>query len=124
MSAVAVTFTDTGDLVGRVAHGWLNGQPLKFATIVSTTGISTSATYFVVNRAADTFQVAATLGGAALGERGWFMGRSIQKRQAKGLTNVDSFEILRSCSIYRTCSVLVNESNEPDHLTSCKACPP
>jgi hypothetical protein len=47
-------------------------------------------------------KVCPTLGGAALGVRGWFMGRSIQKRQAKGLTKVDSFEILRFHSIYRT----------------------
>jgi hypothetical protein len=66
MTALAVTFSDSGDSVGRIAHGLQNNQPLKFTTIVSTTGISTSATYFVVNRAADTFQVAATLGGAAL----------------------------------------------------------
>ena len=41
MTAVAVTFTDSGDIVGRVAHGWLNGQRLNFASIAGTTGIST-----------------------------------------------------------------------------------
>jgi hypothetical protein len=66
MTAVAVTFTDSGDLVGRVAHGWLNGQRMNFATIAGTTGLSTHVTYYVVNRTADAFQVAATAGGAAL----------------------------------------------------------
>lgn len=66
MTALAVTFTQTGNLVGRVAHGWPNGQRLNFASIVGTTGISTHVTYFVVNRTADAFQLAATAGGAVL----------------------------------------------------------
>lgn len=66
MIPVAVTFADTGDLVQRVAHGWLNGQRINFATITGTTGLATHTTYFVVNRSADAFQVAATAGGAAL----------------------------------------------------------
>lgn len=64
--AVAVTFTDTGDTVNRTAHGYQNGQRVNFATIVTTTGISTHTTYFVVGRTANTFQVASTLGGSAL----------------------------------------------------------
>lgn len=64
--AVAVTFTDSGDTVNRTAHGYQNGQPVVFDTIVTTTGISVDTTYYVVNRAANTFQVASTLGGTAL----------------------------------------------------------
>jgi hypothetical protein len=64
--AVAVTFTDAGDTVNRTAHGYQNGQRVNFASIVSTTGISTHTTYFVVGRTANTFQVASTLGGSAL----------------------------------------------------------
>lgn len=64
--AVAVTFTDTGDTVNRTAHGYQNGQRVNFATIVTTTGISTHTTYFVVGRTANTFQVASTIGGSAL----------------------------------------------------------
>jgi hypothetical protein len=63
--AVAVTFQDTGDTVTRTAHGIANGTPVSFATIVTTTGIATYTTYFVVNATADTFQVADTVGGAA-----------------------------------------------------------
>lgn len=66
MTSFAVTFADAGDLVTRVAHGWLNGQRLAFAAITGTTGLALHTTYFVVNRTADTFQLAATLGGAAL----------------------------------------------------------
>ena len=64
--AVACTFTDAGDTVGLTAHGWDNGQQVAFSTITSTTGISTYTTYFIVNKAANTFQVATTAGGSAL----------------------------------------------------------
>jgi surface protein len=64
-TAVAVTFQDTGDTVTRTAHGLANDTPISFATIVTTTGITTWTTYYVVNATADTFQVADTVGGAA-----------------------------------------------------------
>src|SRR5574337_1303422 len=65
-SAVAVTFTDSGDTVNRTAHGFQNGQKIAFSAITSTTGISTYTTYYVVNTTADTFQVASSIGGSAI----------------------------------------------------------
>jgi hypothetical protein len=65
-TAVACTFQDAGDTVTEVAHGLSNGDEVSFATIVTTTGIVANTIYFVVNRTTDTFQVAATSGGAAL----------------------------------------------------------
>lgn len=65
-TAVAVTFTDVGDLVTRTAHGLLNGQIVSFPTIVTTTGIVVNTPYYVVNKAANTFQVSLTNGGAAI----------------------------------------------------------
>jgi surface protein len=65
-TAIACTFTDAGDLVTKNAHGLSNGDRVSFATIVTTTGILTNTIYFVINAAADTFQVAATSGGAAI----------------------------------------------------------
>ena len=65
-SAVACTFTDSGDTVNLTAHGWQNGQVVNFAAITSTTGISTFTKYYIVNRAADTFQVSTTIGGGAV----------------------------------------------------------
>lgn len=65
-TAVAVTFQDAGDTVTRTAHGLANGTRVSFASITSTTGISTYTYYYVVNAATDTFQVAATAGGGAL----------------------------------------------------------
>jgi hypothetical protein len=63
---VSCTFTDVGDLVTATAHGLANDDTVIFETIVSTTGIVVDTTYWVVNKAANTFQVAATQGGAAL----------------------------------------------------------
>ena len=62
----AVTFTDAGDLVNLTAHGLSDGDEVSFSVITTTTGIVINTIYFVVNAAADTFQVASTLGGAAL----------------------------------------------------------
>ena len=64
-TAVACTFQDAGDTVTEVGHGLSNGDEVSFATIVSTTGIVINNIYYVVNAAADTFQVATTPGGAA-----------------------------------------------------------
>ena len=65
-TAIACTFTDAGDLVTKTAHGLSNGDHVSFATIVTTTGIVTNTIYFVISAATDTFQVAATSGGAAI----------------------------------------------------------
>jgi surface protein len=65
-TAIACTFTDTGDLVTKTAHGLSNGDEVSFATIVTTTGIVINKIYFVISAATDTFQVAATSGGAAV----------------------------------------------------------
>ncbi len=64
---LAVTFTDTGDLVSTAsAHGLDNGKEISFTAITTTTGISKSTKYFVINATSNSFQVAATLGGAAI----------------------------------------------------------
>jgi len=65
-SAANVTFTDVGDVVTLNGHGLVNGTVVSFATVVNTTGIATSTNYYVVSSAANTFQVSATYGGAAL----------------------------------------------------------
>ena len=64
--AVAVTMQDAGDTVTRVAHGLANGTEVSFATIVTTTGVVVYTRYYVINTAANTFQVSLTLGGSAI----------------------------------------------------------
>jgi hypothetical protein len=65
-TAKAVTFTDTGDLVNRTAHGLSNGMKISFSSITSTTGIVVNTPYYVINASANTFQVSLTLGGSAI----------------------------------------------------------
>ena len=65
-TAKAVTFTDAGDLVNRTAHGLSNGRKISFSSITSTTGIVVNTPYYVINAAANTFQVSLTLGGSAI----------------------------------------------------------
>jgi len=59
----AVTFQGTGDTVTYANHGYVTGYPLKFKTIVTTTGITTNTTYYVKNPQTNTFQLSATPGG-------------------------------------------------------------
>jgi len=61
-----VTFTDSGDLVTRTAHGYSNDMQVQFFNITSTTGISNGQFYYVINATANTFQVSATAGGTAV----------------------------------------------------------
>ncbi|AFM14722.1 Ig-like domain-containing protein [Turneriella parva] len=61
-----VSFTDAGDIVTLNGHGMSNGTPVTFSTIDLTTGVSINTTYYVVNSAANTFQLASLPGGAVL----------------------------------------------------------
>jgi hypothetical protein len=61
-----ITFVDTGDLVHQVAHGRAAGDRVMLDSIVSTTGISTDKSYYVINPTADTFQLSLTVGGGAV----------------------------------------------------------
>jgi hypothetical protein len=65
-TGVTCAFADSGDLVTANAHGLRNGQKVIFTDVTTTTGITENTDYYVVNAAANTFQVAATVGGAAL----------------------------------------------------------
>jgi len=63
---LAVTFTDAGDLVGATAHSLQNNDIISFNSIVSTTGLTTWKTYYVINANANDFQVSETVGGSAV----------------------------------------------------------
>lgn len=82
-ATLAVTTTDAGDLFTATAHGLSNGTPLTFTSITTTTGVSVGVTYYVVTTAANTFQVAATPGGAAIAIT--TDGSAVVSQQAMGL---------------------------------------
>jgi len=61
-----VSFVSATSTVSRTAHGYTNGELVKFYNIQTTTGISEGVGYYVVSTTADTFQVSLTVGGAAI----------------------------------------------------------
>ncbi|MDQ5862787.1 MAG: hypothetical protein M3536_11055 [Actinomycetota bacterium] len=66
-ASVAATLTVTGSTVTATGHGMVAGQRLTFSAITGTTGITNGTTYYVAGTVtANTFQVAASLGGAAI----------------------------------------------------------
>ena len=52
-----VTFQDSTNTVTRTAHGYVNGDTVKFYNIVTTTGISEETPYYVIDASTDTFKV-------------------------------------------------------------------
>jgi len=61
-----VTFQNTGDTVTLAGHSYFNQDPVSFSTITTTTGIVINTIYYVINRTTNTFQLSATVDGAAL----------------------------------------------------------
>jgi hypothetical protein len=62
----SATLTDAGDTVTINGHGQAAGTAVQLANLTSTTGVSNAVEYYVVNPTTNTFQLAATKGGAAL----------------------------------------------------------
>ncbi|HYD58976.1 MAG TPA: hypothetical protein VEC35_01380 [Noviherbaspirillum sp.] len=68
--AVTISIASPG-VVTWAAHGLSSGTPVSFATSGALpTGLAAATTYYVVNPTTDTFQVAATAGGAAINTSG------------------------------------------------------
>jgi surface protein len=61
-----VTLTDTGNLVGRTAHGFSDGMVVTLWNIAGTTGPVNGQQYYVINATLDTFQISLAPGGSAV----------------------------------------------------------
>ena len=69
-------------VVTNLNHGLLNGNPVVFTTSGALpTGLTAGATYYVINRTTDTFQVSATVGGTAINTSGTQSGTHILHRR-------------------------------------------
>lgn len=66
-AGLAVTFTDTGDLVTLANHGLKLGDTVLFTSITSTTGISITTIYYVIQASTSTFKLASSLANASAG---------------------------------------------------------
>lgn len=62
----SVTATAAGDLFTSAAHGYANGNLVVFSGMTGGAGIKAGDPYFVIGVTANTFQVAKTVGGAAV----------------------------------------------------------
>jgi len=62
----SVTSTIASSLFTKTAHGIPNGTPVVLTGLSTTTGVTNSQLYYVTATAANTFQLAATPGGAAI----------------------------------------------------------
>jgi len=70
-SATATISIASPGVVTWAAHGLLNNMPIKFSTTGTLpTGIVAGVTYWIVNKATDTFEVAATPGGTSINTSG------------------------------------------------------
>jgi len=66
-TAQAVTFTDSGDLVGLTGHGFSVGDVVVFPTVTTTTGLTANTRVFVKTVPdANSFTLSATSGGSTL----------------------------------------------------------
>jgi surface protein len=92
-TAVAVTFQDAEDTVTRTAHGLDNGTIVSFSTITSTTGIAIYTQYYVINATADTFQLSATSGGAAIALTTNGSGNMLYPAYITAITTNSSFQM-------------------------------
>lgn len=92
-TAHAVTFTDSGDLVGLTAHGFSVGDVIVFPTITTTTGATVNTRYFVKTVPdANTFTISATSGGSTVtlttdGTGTVIKAREVRLRMANQATN-------------------------------------
>lgn len=62
----SVTGVDSTDTFTKTAHGWQNGQSVVLSSLTGGSALSTSTTYYIVNRAANTFQLSTSVGGGAV----------------------------------------------------------
>lgn len=62
-AATGVTSTDA---ITSTAHGYLDGDPVKFVSKTGGSSIVVGTTYYVRDKTANTFKIASTVGGAAL----------------------------------------------------------
>lgn len=79
--AFTVTIASPGVFTSN-GHGYANGTPVKLATTGALpTGLTAGTTYYVVNTATNTFNLAATVGGSAINTSGTQSGAHTATRQ-------------------------------------------
>lgn len=62
----AITGVASTDVFTSAAHGYANGDPVVLSGLTGGTGLVTGDIYFVIGQTTNTFQLARTVGGAAV----------------------------------------------------------
>lgn len=65
-TGLAVTGVNSSDVLTATAHGYANGDLVVFTALTGGAGLAVGSPYFVIGVTANTFQVARTVGGAAV----------------------------------------------------------
>lgn len=65
-TVTAISTDVTANTFNKTAHGYANTTPVVLTGLSNTTGINNSVVYFVVNTAANTFQLATAIGGTPI----------------------------------------------------------
>lgn len=99
-TTVTVSIASPG-VVTWTAHGLINGQAVQLSTTGALpTGLTAGTVYYVVNKAADTFELAATLGGASINTSGTQSG----VHTATAMTYITDANNPRSMSVTKAAS--------------------
>ena len=85
-TGITVVSDVSADTLTLITHGLPDGTPVAFSSLGTTTGVSLWTIYYVVSSAANTFQVATTVGGAVIDLTG--TGGNMVVRYANYITNI------------------------------------
>jgi hypothetical protein len=98
------------DTLTLINHGLPDGTPVAFSSLGTTTGVSLWTIYYVVSTAANTFQVATTIGGAAIDLTG--TGGNMTVRYANYITSITA-----NTSIDTSTPMATSGTNNLDYRT-------
>ncbi len=94
-----VILTDATDLFSKSGHGLVNNDIVVVSSIITTTGLSTTIAYYVINVSGDDFQVSLTPGGAAVVLSGGNGSCSIRKAKVIALTRIQPDDIIELLTV-------------------------
>ena len=92
--------TDTGDLIEYNSHGLFNGDVVYFTNIVTTTGLTSGDSYYVINATQTTFQVALIKGGSNV--------IALTTNGSADVTQISSTKTYSSSEFYSDLAILQN----------------
>jgi hypothetical protein len=109
-TGIIVVSDVSADTLTLIGHGLPDDTPVAFSSLGTTTGVSLWTIYYVVSTAANTFQVATTIGGAAIDLTG--TGGNMTVRYANYITSITT-----NTSIDTSTPMATSGTNNLDYRT-------